>query len=317
MSRIILPGGMILPGGIGRPPRPAPRVIYSPGPLSPAPQPCCGGANPMLTNPSPTPTPTPTSSGYTFGDIGGCNCPVPCVACGQWMVPTGIYSINWTSTTIGSGSSTLTFNPAGPNWTSPCLNLMGSNWYQFLLICPGATSPALDISSYTSLSNCNSGTSGTSAGFGNPSTNTQSPLSMGWTGRTLLGIDFTSMTVSTTATCLCGVLPCNLAQTVNYTLTASNFGAQPLTWDLGTFVCQWATNNVTAGGLSCHFLIRAMSPSCTFALGVAGSSVCLWESVPGCSGATHTGAMTLTSFTCSPLSVVWTDALGNTYTLTP
>jgi hypothetical protein len=71
-------------------------------------------------------TPTPTTTGYTFGDIGGCNCsglppnPFPCSPC---TLPLADMTVSWVNSLSGNGNAPLVWNgnSGTPGWTSACV----------------------------------------------------------------------------------------------------------------------------------------------------------------------------------------------------
>jgi hypothetical protein len=71
--------------------------------------------------PTPTPTPTPVPTGYTYGDVGGCNCAPACSPC---ALPMANLMVAYTALNGVSGSAVLAYlGYLAPyyTWSTACI----------------------------------------------------------------------------------------------------------------------------------------------------------------------------------------------------
>jgi hypothetical protein len=276
-------------------------------------------------------------------DIGACNC-VSCMACFPCNMPAHDLRADWTNPTLGGGNTTLFWNGAYL-WQSNCIKI-GTFWYMFQAQCD-ASLPDIPFlvfqgNSCASFPNVCTYPPGYYPGSGSLTRAIPFQCATGGAGLNmafqipvgacapLTSQGFTQFNLADSASqrCACGPMsPCTLPQTnlhLNYnrggTIGTANF-------NIDTTLCFWSA--LVPPGVACVPPGDGTSFTFTFnAKGNVTEAILKYWTSPTCTGApfgTYTwrsdgsGPMnlTLSSYTCSPLSITFSGGVALTVTIVP
>ena len=183
--------------------------------------------------------------------------------------------------------------------------------------------PNLTLITYSSAANCANGIQLATYSFGYGNSFQLAPFAMGWPIQTQDGVTFTSMGVSSTVTCpACYASPCALPTSnlnISFVRSSVNYSGT-LTYQGALNPCVWIAC-IPAGGVWVKYTLQT-GASCTSlwetvytasnCTGVAVAAQGYWCDPAGCnipgSGGT---ALSLSSYSCSPLNYVITGTSNN------